>query len=353
MTKDAFDSIDFGLLEPLLADSDVMEIMVNSTEGVFVERRGKIEDAGVRFKDEEEIVTIAQQIARAVGREWDDRLPMIDVRLPDGSRMNIVLRPVAINGPLLTLRKMSHMDLTWKQLVQFGSVSPEIVTFLQAVVRGRCNLVMAGGTGSGKTTIINALSEFIPHDERVVTVEQLASLQLRHPHVIGLETRPADADCRGEVTLHDLVVNAQKMRPDRIISSDVRGVEAWQLLHVMSEGYDGSMFTIHATSVSDVLERLEMLSTAATNLPLLQIRTRIAQGIDVIAQQLRLRDGSRKIVAISEVVGLKNNVIETQDIFRFEVTGEKDGRIQGQFRKTGYVPSFANLLDLPQEFYTL
>jgi len=353
MTKDAFAELDFGVLEPLLADPTVLEIMVNGTEGIFVEKRGKIEDAGVRFEEEDEIVYVAKQIAEAVGRVWDERLPMVDIRLPDGSRMNMVLRPVAINGPLMTLRKMVNMDLNWDQLLGYGSLSPEIMTFLQACIEGQCNLVMAGGTGSGKTTIINALSEFIPKDERIVTVEEIAMLQLRHPHVVGLETQPADVEGRGEVTMHDLVVNAQKMRPDRIISSDVKGAEAWQLLNVMSQGYDGSMFTIHATSVSDVLERLEMLATTATSLPLLQIRARIAQGIDVIAQQLRLRDGTRKIVAISEVVGLTNNVIETQDIFRFEVTGEEDGRIQGEFRKTGYVPTFAQRLNLPEDFFQL
>jgi pilus assembly protein CpaF len=230
-------------------------------------------------------------------------------------------------------------------------VNETVVTFLEACVKAKRNMIVSGGTSSGKTTVLNLLTEFIPDDERIVTAEVTAELRLHHPHVIGLEARPADGDGKGEVTIADLITNAQRMRPDRIISGEVQGGEAWDMLKVMTNGYDGSMFSIHATNTQDVIERLEIMSTQATNLPLLQIRAKIAQAIDVITQQNLLHPSGRRIVSITEVVGLKNNVVETQDIFRYEQTGNVDGRAVGEFHLTGYVPSFADRLDLPDGFF--
>lgn len=355
MTVDlnTLEGIDLGALKALLADPDVTEIMVNGMHGVFVEKKGQIVQTDISFENEAEIEDLIQRIVTPMGRAIDESRPIVDARLPDGSRVNAVIRPTALTGPTLTLRKFRKMDLTWEQLIGYGSVNQKLVDFLRASVQARVNMIVAGGTNSGKTTILNALSEFIPANERIVTAETTAELQLRHGHVIVLETRPPDSEGKGEITMTDLIVNAPRMRADRIISGEVRGGEAWDMLQVMASGFDGSMFTIHANNARDVLERLETMSTAATSLPLLQIRAKIAQGVQLIVQQQRMREGSRKIVAVTEVIGLKNNVIELQDIFRYEPSAEAEGRITGALRPTGEVPSFAQRLDLPADFFAV
>lgn len=351
MTDSDFAGIDLQPIDPLLADPDVTEVMVNGMNGVYIEKNGQTIKTDVQFDNEAQIVNLIQRIVTPLGRTIDERSPIVDARLPDGSRVNAVIRPIALDGPALTLRKFSHMNLTWEQLIGFGSVNEKLVEFLRACVRARLNMVIAGGTNAGKTTIMNALSEFIPADERIVTAEVTAELFLRHGHVVAMETRPPDGDGLGEITITDLIVNAQRMRPDRIISGEVRGGEAWDMLQAMTLGYDGSMFTIHANNVRDVLERLETMSTATTSLPLLQIRAKIAQGVNLIVQQLLLQGGGRKIVTVTEVIGMKNNVIELQDIGRFEPTGKADGRIIGEFRLTGETPTFADRLELPDGFF--
>ncbi len=349
----ALEGINLDPIEALLADPEVTEIMVNGLHGVYVEKRGQMILTDIHFANERQIEDLIQRIVRPMGRAIDESHPIVDARLPDGSRINAVVRPIAVTGPTLTLRKFKSMDLSWDQLIGYGSVNEKAVEFLRASVAARTNMVVAGGTNSGKTTILNALSEFIPANERIITAEVTAELALRHNHVIVLEARPPDHEGKGEITMTDLVVNAQRMRADRIISGEVRSGEAWDMLQVMTEGFDGSMFTIHANNARDVLERLETLSTAATHLPLLQIRAKIAQGVQLISQSLHLHDGSRKLVALTEVVGLNNNVIELQDIFRYEQIGEQDGHILGELRLTGVVPSFADRLDLPADFFTL
>ncbi len=351
MTDRTLTQPDLGPLEPLLADPAVTEIMVNGTTGVFVMREGQLARTDVQFESEDHILNVIRCITDPLGLALDARSPIVETRLSDGSRVNAVIAPIALAGPLLTIRKFRQFGLRWDQIVEYGSVDQRQVDFLRACVQARLGMVIGGGTSSGKTTVMNALTEFIPDTERVVTAEVSAELQLRNAHVVAMESRPPDADGRGAVTMTDLILNAQRMRPDRIITGEVQGSEAWDMLKVMTLGYDGSMFTIHADSPHDVLERLEMMCTVATNLPLLQIRARLAKAIDVITMQLQLKDGRRKLVSICEVVALKNNVIELQDIFRFEQSGEQDGRILGEFRPTGYRPTFAHKLDLPAAFF--
>ena len=352
MSNKDFENVDLSMLEPLLEDPNITEIMVNGTEAVYVEKAGKLIKTDVRFETEDEVLNVIQAIVGAIGREINERTPIVDARLPDGSRVNAVIRPVALVGPTLTLRKMAYgRHLTWENVLEYGSLDERVFAFLQACVRAKRNIVVSGGTASGKTTILNLLSELIPDDERIVTAEVMAELMLRHPHVVGMETRPADGDGKGEVTITELIVNAQRMRPNRIISGEVQGGEAWDMLKVMTMGYDGSMFTIHATNTQDAIERLEMMCTQASNLPLLQIRATIAQGIDIITQQNLLDPAGRRIVTIAEVLGLRNNVIETQDIFRFVPTGVADGKVVGEFRLTGYVPTFADQLRLGEGYF--
>ena len=346
------DAIDLQPLEPLLEDPDVTEIMVNGLQGVYIYKNGQLVKTDVQFETEEQIVDLVHRIIAPLGRTIHTRSPIVDVRLSDGSRINAVIRPVALFGPTLTISKFLKYDLTWDQLIGFGSVTQQVVDFLRAAVEAKQNIIVAGGTNSGKTTILNALSEFIPHDERVVTAETTAQLFLRHPHVVAMETVPPDPDGNGEITMTDLIMNAQRMFASRIISSEVLGADAWDMLQAMSLGYEGSMFNIHANNVRDTLERLETMSTVATSLPLLSIRAKIAQAVDLIVQQLRLKDGSRKIVSITEVVGFRNNSIELNDIFRFREVGEEGGKIIGKMQLTGEIPTFADQLDLPADFFT-
>lgn len=351
MTYEMFEHVNLGKLEPLLEDPHITEIMINGTRGVYIVKHGELIKTDITFEFEDHVERIIKVILSAIGQEIDERTPMIDTRLPDGSRVNAVIRPTAVSGPSLTLRRFPSHQFTWDELIGFGSVDENIVEFLQSCVAARRNIIVAGGTSSGKTTIFNAISELIPANERIITAEKMVQLRIRHEHVVALETRQPDFDGKGEITMQDLIRNAQGMRPDRILTSDVSGSEAWDMLEVMTNGYDGSMFTMHATSIHDVLERLEMMCTMATSLPLVPIRAKIAQAVDIIVLQMRGSDGTRKIVNIAEVVGLKNNVIETQDIFRFEATGERDGRVVGEFKRTGYRPTFADRLDLPGDFF--
>jgi len=350
-----FENVDvefeLGPIEELLKDPEISEIMVNGARYIYVEKRGKMIETDLKFEDEDAVVRTIHSIVDPLGRHISEKMPIVDARLPDGTRVNAVLRPIAISGPTLTLRKFSKAELTIEQLIKFGSWSPKVVDFLRACVEAQLNLIVSGGTSSGKTTIFNTISEFIPEQERVVTVETTAELQLRHKHVVVLETRPPDPDGEGEITIADLIVNSTRMRPDRIIAGEVRGGEVWDMLQVMTSGYDGSMFTIHAIDVSDALDRIELWSTAATSLPLLQIRGKIAQGISLIVHQNRLPDGTRRITEISEVVGLKNNNIETRTIMTYVPTGQEDGRTVGEFRFTGYIPTFANRLNLNEAFF--
>lgn len=336
-----FTNINLNPIESLLQDPDVTEIMVNSTDAVYIEKNGKLLKTDVRFETEEQLTNLIQMIVHELGRQVNTANPMVNVRMPDGSRFNAVLPPIAVNGPVLTIRKAITRALTWDELTNYGAVTPKIMSLLDAMVKANLSMVVSGGTGSGKTTIINALSEFIPHDERIVAAERMTELQLRHPHVIHLEARPGNSDGE-EVTVTDLIINATMMRPDRLLMAEVVGDEIWAMLQVMSSGYDGTIFGIHATSVQDALERIELMATAATNLPLLQIRSKIAQSIQVIVQQTRMSDGKRRIVTISEVTGLKNSVVETQDIMRYE---------DGIFRFTGYVPTFVSRLGLDEDFF--
>lgn len=338
--------VDLGPLEQLLQDPEVTEIMVNSTTAIYIEKHGTLIKTELKFESEEALVQTIKSIVEPLGRSISEDEPMIELRLPDNSRLNAVLRPIAITGPSLTLRKMAKKPLSWDDLIRYGSVTERVIEFLQACVRANLNIVVSGGTASGKTTIFNALSEFFPEDERIVTVEERAELQLRHNHVIALEANPP------KINLAELIINAQFMRPDRIISGEVRGSEAWDMLQVMTMGYDGSMFTLHATTPQDALERIEMMCTAATNLPLLQIRSKIATGINLITQQTRLPEGNRKITHITEVIGMKNNIIETRNIFEYVQTGVQDARSIGETRLLAK-PSFADRLGLPNDFWNL
>lgn len=340
-----------GPLKQLLDDPDITEIMVNGTANIYIEKRGKLIETDLSFETEDDILNTINSIIKPLGRHISENAPIVDGRLSDGTRINAVIRPVALTGPTLTLRKFSFPQMTVENLLEYGSWTEKVVEFLKACIEARLNLVLSGNTSSGKTTVFNVLSEFIPEDERIVTVETTAELMLRHKHLVILETRPPDKDGRGEINIANLIMNATRMRPDRIISGEVRGAEAWDMLQVMTSGYDGSMFTTHAIDVADTLDRIELWCTAATNLPLLQIRGKIAQGINLIVHQHRLQDGTRKIIEISEVVGLKNNNIETRTIMQYVRTGEVDGKLTGESRFTGYIPTFAKRLNLPEKFF--
>ncbi len=351
-----FENIDvefiLGPIEQLLKDPEITEIMVNGARNIYVEKRGKIIETDLRFETEDDVLTSIKSIVEPLGRQITEESPIVDARLPDGSRIHAVIRPIAISGPTLTLRKFSFPHLTIEKLIEYGAWTEKIVEFLRACVASRMNLVVSGNTSSGKTTVFNLLSEFIPEDERIITAETTAELQLRHKHVIVLETRPPDADGRGEITISDLIVSATRMRPDRIITGEVRGGEVWDMLQVMTSGYEGSMFTVHAVDIADTIDRIELWCTATTGLPLLQIRGKIAQGIDLIVQQTRLQNGARKITEISEVVGLKNNLIETRPIMQYVYADELDGKLNGRSQFTGYVPTFAKRLNLPENFFS-
>jgi pilus assembly protein CpaF len=337
----AADILGLGPIEPLLKDETVSEVMVNGPRQVYVERRGRLEKTEVFFENDDHVMRVIDRIISPLGRRCDESSPMVDARLPDGSRVNAIIPPIALNGPTITIRKFSKDPLTVDDLIRFGTATPEMFTFLQACVKARLNSVVSGGTGSGKTTMLNVLSSFIPDDERIVTIENAAELQLRQEHVVTLESRPPNIEGRGEVTIRDLVINSLRMRPERIVVGECRGGEALDMLQAMNTGHDGSMTTAHANSPRDCLSRLEtMVLMAGVDLPVRAIREQIAAAVDLIVQQSRMKDGSRKITAITEVQGMEGDVIVMQDIFIFEQTGIENGRIVGRLRPTGIRPKF-------------
>jgi pilus assembly protein CpaF len=336
----------FGPLEILLADDSITEIMVNGAKNVFVERKGNITRAPVTFDDEDHVLRILDRIVAPLGRRIDESSPLVDARLPDGSRVNAVIRPIALVGPTITIRKFSKKPLTVENLISFGSMTKEIAEFLRACVIARLNMVVSGGTGSGKTTLLNVLSSFIPNDERIVTIENAAELQLRQEHVVTLESRPPNIEGKGQISIQDLVINSLRMRPDRIVVGECRGGEALDMLQAMNTGHDGSLTTAHSNSPRDTISRLEtMCLMAGMDLPVRAIREQIASAVDVICHQERLRDGSRKIVKITEVQGMEGDMITLSDIFEFEQTGIEGGKLIGRIRPTGIRPKFTDRIE--------
>lgn len=331
------DVLGYGPLEPLLARDDIDDIMVNGAAHTFIEVGGKVHETGVRFRDNNQLMNICQRIVSQVGRRVDESSPICDARLPDGSRVNVIAPPLAIDGPTLTIRKFKKDKLTMDKLVGYGSISPAGAQILGIIGKCRCNVLISGGTGSGKTTLLNCLTGFIEHDERVITAEDSAELQLQQPHVVRLETRPPNLEGEGEITMRELVRNCLRMRPERIIVGEVRGPEAFDLLQAMNTGHDGSMGTLHANSPRECLSRLEsMITMGGFGLPSKTIRDMIVGSVDVIVQATRLRDGSRRITNITEVLGTEGDVITTQDLFVYDIMGEdKSGNIAGQHRSTG------------------
>ena len=331
------DVLGYGPLEPLLARDDIADIMVNGADAVFIEVDGKVQKTPVRFRDNAQLMNICQRIVSQVGRRVDESSPICDARLADGSRVNVIAPPLALDGPTLTIRKFKKDKLTMRDLVDFTSVTPEGAEVLAVIGECRCNTLISGGTGSGKTTLLNTLTAFIDATERVITCEDAAELQLQQPHVVRLETRPPNLEGQGAITMRDLVKNCLRMRPERIIVGEVRGPEAFDLLQAMNTGHDGSMGTLHSNSPREALSRLEsMITMGGFSLPSRTIKEMIVGSIDVIVQAARLRDGSRKITHITEVVGMEGDVIVTQDLFLYEIEGETpDGKLIGRHRSTG------------------
>ena len=338
----------FGLgpLESLMQDPDVADILVNTYDQVMVERHGKLAPTDVRFQDDRHLLQVIDRIVSAVGRRIDDSSPMVDARLPDGSRVNAIIPPLAIDGPHLSIRKFKRDALSGEDLLRLESVTPPMLQVLTGIVRARLNVLISGGTGAGKTTLLNILSSFIPADERIVTIEDSAELQLRQPHVVRLETRAPNIEGQGAVTQRMLLINTLRMRPDRIVMGECRGAEAVDMLQAMNTGHDGSLTTLHANSPRDALSRLEtMISMANLNLPDRAMRQQIAAAINVVVQVSRLSDGSRKVLQLSEIVGMEGDVITMQDIFTYERQGvDADGRVIGRYRATGIRPRFTERL---------
>jgi pilus assembly protein CpaF len=342
----AHDMIGYGPLELLLRDDSVADILVNGPTNIYVERRGKLERTDVRFRDVQHITSISQKIATKIGRRIDESSPMVDARLADGSRVNIVFPPLAIDSPCLSIRKFTKKKLDFEALVGYGAMSPGVSKLLGIAARCRLNIIVSGGTGSGKTTMLNALSNMIDHAERVVTVEDAAELQLQQPHVVRLETRPENLEGSGAITQRDLVRNALRMRPDRIIIGEVRGEEAFDMLQAMNTGHDGSISTIHANSSRDAIARIENMVLMGFNLPIRAIRTQIVGAIDLIIQIQRMRDGGRRVVQVSEVCGMEGDIVTMNDIANFEFDREDArGRIQGHYVIGGGRPAFWERLE--------
>lgn len=339
--------IGFGPINPLLQDQTVSEVMVNGPSQVYVERKGKLVLTDVSFRDNDHILHIIEKIVAPLGRRIDESMPMVDARLPDGSRVNAIIPPLALRGPTITIRKFAKDPLKIEDLIRFGSLTSEMAKFLDACVKARLNIVVSGGTGSGKTTTLNVLSSFIPEDERIVTIEDAAEIQLRQEHVVTLETRPPNIEGKGAITMRDLVRNSLRMRPDRIVVGEVRSGEALDMLQAMNTGHDGSLTTGHANTPRDMLARLEtMVLMAGMDLPVRAIREQIASAVDLIVQQNRLKDGSRKIVNITEVQGMEGEVVVLQDIFIFAQEGVDDkGKLIGRFKPTGIKPKFMHKLE--------
>jgi pilus assembly protein CpaF len=338
------DVLGYGPLEPLLARDDIADIMVNGSQKCYIEVGGKVKLTNVRFRDDSHLMNVCQRIVSQVGRRVDESSPICDARLPDGSRVNVIAPPLAIDGAALTIRKFKKDKLTLQQLVKYNSISPEGAEVLRILGRVRANVLISGGTGSGKTTLLNCLTAFIERDERVITCEDSAELQLQQPHVVRLETRPPNLEGEGEITMRDLVKNCLRMRPERIIVGEVRGPEAFDLLQAMNTGHDGSMGTLHANSPREALSRLEsMITMGGYSLPSRTIREMITSSIDVVVQAARLRDGSRRITHISEVLGMEGETIVTQDVFLYDILGEdSNGNLVGRHRSTGITkPQFS------------
>ncbi len=338
--------IGFGPLEILLQEEAITEIMVNGPKNVFVERKGHLSRASVTFDNDEHVLRIIDRIVAPLGRRVDESSPLVDARLPDGSRVNVVIRPIALCGPTITIRKFSSTPLGIQDLIRFGSMTEGIAEFLRSCVIARLNMIVAGGTGSGKTTLLNVLSSFIPNDERIITVENAAELQLQQEHVVTLESRPPNIEGKGQITIQDLVVNCLRMRPERIVVGECRGGEALDMLQAMNTGHDGSLTTLHSNSPRDTISRLEVMCLmAGMDLPVRAIREQIASAVDGICQQSRMRDGSRKVTHITEVQGMEGEMITMSDIFEFEQTSFEKGKIVGRIRATGLRPKFIDRIE--------
>ncbi|MFQ5594687.1 MAG: CpaF family protein [Anaerolineae bacterium] len=336
----------YGPLDSLLADESITEIMVNGPNQVYVERGGKLHKTNTQFEDEDHLMRIILRMVAPLGRRIDESQPMVDGRLPDGSRINAVIPPLSLVGPVLSVRKFAKEPFTVEDLINFGTMTPQIAQFLKACVEARLNIVVSGGTGAGKTTLLNVLSSFIPHDERIITIENAAELQLHQEHVVTLEARLPNIEGKGEVTIRDLVINALRMRPERIVVGEARGGEALDMLQAMNTGHDGSLTTIHSNGPRDTLRRIEtMVLMAGMDLPLRAIREQVASALDMVVHVARLRDGSRRIVNISEVQGMEGDVIVMQDIFVFKQTGFRQGRVLGDLKPVGVRPKFMDRLE--------
>jgi pilus assembly protein CpaF len=352
------DIIGYGPLEPLLENPDVTEIMVNGHETVYAEHAGLIEETDVRFENEDHLRRIIDRIVAPLGRRIDESSPMVDARLPNGYRVNATIPPLSLNGPILTIRKFSTRPFTVQDLIAVGTLTIKLVTFLQACVEARVNMVISGGTGSGKTTMLNIMSSFIPDRERVITIEDTAELQLRQKHVVRLEKRPANIEGKGEVTIRQLVINSLRMRPDRIVVGECRGGESLDMLQAMNTGHDGSMTTVHSNGPRDSLRRIEtMVLMAGMELPLKAIREQVASSVELIVHLDRLRDGTRRVVNVTEVQGMEGDAIILQDIFAFKQTGFHNGRVIGGLKPTGLRPSVttkfaASGVELPANIFT-
>jgi len=338
--------IGFGPLQPLLEDDSVTEVMVNGAKNIYVERKGKLTRVPLAFESDEHVMRIIDRIVAPLGRRIDESSPTVDARLPDGSRVNAVIPPISLVGPTITIRLFAKTPFTVEQLIENGTITPEAIQFMKACVEARLNVVVSGGTGSGKTTMLNVLSGFIPSDERIVTIENAAELQLRQEHVVTLESRPPNIEGRGEVTIQNLVVNSLRMRPDRIVVGEIRDGAALDMLQAMNTGHDGSMTTAHSNSPRDTIARIEtMTMMAGYDLPVRAIREQIASAIDLLVHQERLRDGTRKIVSITEVAGMEGDVVTLTDLFAFEQTGYESGKVIGRLRPTGLRPKFMDKIE--------
>ena len=351
------DILGYGPLEPLLQDNTITEVMANGFDEIYIERNGIIEKTNVKFENNSHLMRIIDRIVSPIGRRVDEASPMVDARLPNGYRVNATIPPLALDGPLLTIRKFSKTPYTAQDLIANGTLSPQLVAFMRACVEARINLIISGGTGSGKTTLLNVASAFIPPKERIITIEDTAELQLKQEHVLRLEKRPPNVEGKGEVTIRSLVINALRMRPDRIIVGEARGGEALDMLQAMNTGHDGSMTTIHSNSPRDTLRRIEtMVLMAGLELPLRAIREQVASAIDLVIHMERLRDGTRKAVQVAEVQGMEGDSIVMQDIFTFEQTGLQNGRVMGILKPTGIRPRFVekfqvNNIELPANIF--
>ncbi len=340
------DILGYGPIDRLLNDEELTEVMVNGPSSVYIERSGKLEKTDARFVDEEHLKRIIDKIVSEVGRRLDESSPMVDARLPDGSRVNAVIHPLAIGGPFLTIRKFSKDPFQIDDLIRFGTLNAASARFLQACVVGRLNLIVAGGTGTGKTTTLNVLSSFIPADERIVTIEDAKELQLNQEHVLCLESRPPNIEGRGEISIRDLVVNSLRMRPDRIVVGECRAGEALDMLQAMNTGHEGSLTTCHSNSPRDTLSRLEVMCLmAGMDLPIRAIREQVASALDLVVHEERLRDGTRKLVKITEVQGMEGDIITMSDIFEFEQVGLEAGKVIGRIRPTGLRPKFIDRIE--------